>query len=305
MWAGITHEPITTKSIRDIVVFIILNINFTLFYFISETEWPSHWRDIPRSSADEDDSPKEPIGQRKTDKGLVGAATILASVALGFDIRTTNLNIYRTGELEMKRQESIASSQDDGYSQTNGDYAEEGTDEDTPPQSSTSTVQLLRGSDHRRSSSPAYLRQTSWQSFDDNITMRQNLQEFVDGPDEHAAASQQGEAQTSSTFHKGHRRTASADNNLSNLTHKRTPSDGSSPSLPSSRWDGSSSAVDPWSSPDSEVPRLQNPPQVPPRKISVGKYYGQVFILILKSVISQSKEQAEQTNIPTRRGRDL
>ena len=234
----------------------------------------AHWPQVgpARDNDDEDDSPKEPLGHRKTDKGLVGAATILASIALGFDIRTTNLSIYRTGELEMKRQESIASSQADSCTQTssvNGDFDED--DDDGPPPSAASTVQLLAGPGPRRSSSPAasqYLRQTSWQSFDDNLTMRPNSH-YVDGHSETPAQP----IESTPASHRGHRRTASADNNLSNLTHKRTPSDGSTPSFssfPSSRWEGGSSA-DPWSSPDSDVSRLPNPPQAPPRKISIGK----------------------------------
>ena len=219
---------------------------------------------------EDDDSPREPIGNRKTDKGLVGAATILASVALGFDIRTTNLSIYRTGELELKRQESIASSQADSCTQTsvNGEFDE---DEDGPPPSAASTVELLPRVVPRRSSSPGYLRQTSWTSFDDNLTMRHENSPLVDG---HGASHTTQPVDTApSASHKGHRRTASADNNLSNLAHKRTPSDGSTPSFssfPSSRWEGGSSA-DPWSSPDSDVSRLPNPPQAPPRKISIGK----------------------------------
>ncbi|XP_071788407.1 mitogen-activated protein kinase kinase kinase 9-like isoform X2 [Asterias amurensis] len=240
----------------------------------NETEWPTdlgmpkaHWRSVGPSTEDgesTDDSRTSPRNslkreRKRTRDGLCNVAAMLASVAVGFDIRTTSQ--YRQDETDYHRKGSSAS---ENYSRQ-GSLSFQHDLDDSPTMSSASTVRLISvtstDEDHKH-----YLRQGSWQGFSDSSTVLTIKQNPAFNDESKAPASSDPPLAAPKT----HRRTASADNNLSYLSHRRTPSDGSSPSYSSFtstvKWDG----TEPWSSPDSDVSRLPNPPQAPPRRISLG-----------------------------------
>lgn len=174
--------------------------------------------------------------KNRTNVGLCGAATILAAVAAGCDIRQFNLDIVRSGELEHRRSEFYR--QNSSHSGSfEGLWDNGGSVEDMT--STTNLIQL----------SPSRTKKQHKRSVD------------TDCHNSHRRSSQERETIQSSsgsnwTLNKptsSHRRTASADDTLDIMTHKRTPSDSSSPSsvFSTSDWE-------PWSSP---THRPNNPEQ--------------------------------------------
>ncbi|XP_038076025.1 mitogen-activated protein kinase kinase kinase 10-like [Patiria miniata] len=240
----------------------------------NEAEWPTdiglpkaHWPSVGPSTDDgesTDDSRTSPRNslkreRKRTTASLYTMTAMLASVAMGFDIRT--LNQSRQDELDFHHRKNSSASE--SYSRQ-GSLSFQHDPDDSPTMSRASTVRLISVTS-TNDDNKHYLRQGSWQGFVDsstNVTIKQNP--AFNGESKAVAPSEPVQ-----TAVKTHRRTASADNNLSYLSHKRTPSDSSSPSYSSFtstvKWDG----TDPWSSPESDVSRLPNPPQAPPRRISL------------------------------------
>ncbi|XP_022083042.1 mitogen-activated protein kinase kinase kinase 11-like [Acanthaster planci] len=239
-----------------------------------EAEWPTdlglpkaHWPSVGPSTDDgesTDDSRTSPRNslkreRKRTTASLYTMTAMLASVAVGFDIRT--LNQFRQDELDFRHRKNSSASE--SYSRQ-GSLSFQHDLDDSPSMSQASTVRLISvtstNDDHKH-----YLRQGSWQGFVDstsNLTIKQNP-----AYNEETKAMAPVEPVQAAT--KTHRRTASADNNLSYLSHKRTPSDSSSPSYSSFTSTVKYDGTDPWSSPESDVSRLPNPPQAPPRRISL------------------------------------
>lgn len=231
-----------------------------------------NWLDVgptPDQEGEDIHDPKRDSLRRKSSKpgmaetGLYGAAAILASVALGYDVRTTNLAIYQSGELEHRRKE----------------YAKQASADEVSTQTSDNDMNGLEDEDYLSISSTANLTK-NWVAApstgmwnDTNTTnnhqpppptqllVKQNPA-YLDHRD-----SLPNDEQPSPTV-RTHRRTASADDNLNSMRRTRTPSDSSTPST---KWD---STGDQWStcSPGSDVSSpFRSPPQVPPRRTSFGK----------------------------------
>lgn len=231
-----------------------------------------NWLDVgptPDQEGEDIHDPKRDSLRRKSSKpgmaetGLYGAAAILASVALGYDVRTTNLAIYQSGELEHRRKE----------------YAKQASADEVSTQTSDNDMNGLEDEDYLSISSTANLTK-NWVAApstgmwnDTNTTnnhqpppptqllVKQNPA-YLDHRD-----SLPNDEQPLPTV-RTHRRTASADDNLNSMRRTRTPSDSSTPST---KWD---STGDQWStcSPGSDVSSpFRSPPQVPPRRTSFGR----------------------------------
>ncbi|XP_063957543.1 mitogen-activated protein kinase kinase kinase 10-like, partial [Lytechinus pictus] len=228
-----------------------------------------YWPDVgptPNHEEEETHDPKRDSLRRKTSKpgmaemGLYGAAAILASVALGYDVRTTNLSIYQSGELEHRRKE----------------YAKQASADEVSTQTSDNDMNGLEDEDYLSMSSTSNLTK-NWVAAPQSTGMWNdtNATENHQPPSTQSIVKQNpayldhrdslpNENQPSPTV-RTHRRTASADDNLNSMRRTRTPSDSSTPST---KWD---STGDQWStcSPGSDVSSpLRNPPQVPPRRTS-------------------------------------
>ncbi|XP_071478494.1 mitogen-activated protein kinase kinase kinase 11-like [Diadema antillarum] len=228
--------------------------------------WPDVGPQLDPGAEENHDAKRDSL-RRKPSKpgmaemGLYGAAAILASVALGYDVRTTNLAIYQSGELEQRRKE----------------YAKQSSLDEVSTQTSENEINGLEDEDYISISSTSNLTKNwvaapaSTSVWDDtnngnhhlplqtHLTVKQNPA-FMDHRD-----SLPNNHQPSPSV-RTHRRTASADDNLSSMRRTRTPSDSSTPSCASNtRWDSASSPGSDLSSP------FRNAPLVPPRRTSFGR----------------------------------
>ncbi|XP_077996541.1 mitogen-activated protein kinase kinase kinase 9-like [Glandiceps talaboti] len=263
-----------------------------------ELGMPKHWKDIPQG---DDRSPSNTLqrAKKRTNIGLYGAAAILASVAVGFDIRTVNLQIYQSGALDKERDRfsPLTISDDENpedspmhrpafevdsakrNSQVNFDMVGA-----SPTPSASSTLRLIQGSPlSSEHSSPEHKKQDSSYSVFDHprtpITVKENaaftyrdeeetlkfndyatqvLQQHIN------QAQQQQQPQPPTPPVRSHRRTSS-EGSASSFSHKRTPSDSSSPIyVPSPRRDDTGT---PRNGTD-RSPGLRDPPPPPPRRSS-------------------------------------
>lgn len=201
--------------------------------------------------------------QKRTNIGLWGAATILAAVAAGCDIRQSRLSIVRSGELEARRSELYRqnSSQTD-CSETSPFESDNVWDNGDTVESMTSTTNLIQLSP--KGSRKQHKRHQA-QDMNYDISVRRGSSDRPQDSYQSSVGSNWTLLNKSST--SIHRRTHSADDTLdSAMMHKRTPSDSSSPSSVFSAGDWDTRERDPWSSP-THRPAPQ-PTQSPRRGIS-------------------------------------
>ncbi|KAJ8044424.1 Mitogen-activated protein kinase kinase kinase 10 [Holothuria leucospilota] len=165
--------------------------------------------------------------QKRTNIGLWGAATILAAVAAGCDIRQSRLSIVRSGELEARRSELYRqnSSQTD-CSETSPFESDSVWDNGDTVESMTSTTNLIQLSP--KGSRKQHKRHQA-QDMNYDISSRRGSSDRPQDSYQSSVGSNWTLLNKSST--SIHRRTHSADDTLdSAMMHKRTPSDSSSPS---------------------------------------------------------------------------
>ncbi|XP_070578982.1 mitogen-activated protein kinase kinase kinase 9-like isoform X2 [Ptychodera flava] len=261
-----------------------------------ELGMPKHWKDIPQG---EDRSPSSTLQKykKRTNIGLFGAAAILASVAIGFDIRTVNLQIYQSGALDKERERFNPTNVVDEDNHDGAPRHNEGFEEGSPRVGAKLNYNVVGASPTPSSSSTQRLIQTSPLSSEHSSPehKKQELQLVFDHPatpttvKENAAftyrdeeetlkfsdatnqvlqqqirqAQQQHRPQRPKPPARTHRRTSSEGSSAS-FTLKHSPSDNSGPSfLPSPRRD------------DPNMPRngtersaFPDPPPRPPRRSS-------------------------------------
>ncbi|XP_033106346.1 mitogen-activated protein kinase kinase kinase 9-like [Anneissia japonica] len=257
-----------------------------------EDGWPEelfapkpHWKDVQKEPDSEESNEHSKLSSRnsspnesrkRTNIGLYGAAAILSSVALGFDIRRTNLSIYQSGMLEqMKDNNGSLRARHLSESSDPGPYQEYDDDESdyTSDFSVASTIRLIPTSDHSSGRSTPH-RQDSYPGFDSshskNKPIRYSMGDFTIGEPSHStpreinrySMSDATLLQQEQNVKKTHRRTASADDNLNTITptYRRTSSNDSILTTKN----------DPWTNNHPELTRLPTPPQPPPRRTSFG-----------------------------------
>ncbi|XP_071962882.1 mitogen-activated protein kinase kinase kinase 10-like [Antedon mediterranea] len=260
-----------------------------------EDGWPEelfapkpHWKDVRKEpESDEGSNGHSKLSGRnsardenrkRTNIGLYGAATILSSVALGFDIRRTNLSIYQSGMLDQmkdnnQRTRHTSESSDPGQY---GYYDDDDESDYTSDFSIASTVRLIpsdnqssgRSTPHRQDSYPVFSPTSS-----KNKNIRYSMGDFTIGKPAETTSSRENNRysmsdatilqQEQKAAKKTHRRTASADDNLNTITPTYSRRTSSNDSILTNK-------NDPWTNNHPELTRLPTPPQPPPRRTSLG-----------------------------------
>ncbi|XP_002731591.2 mitogen-activated protein kinase kinase kinase 9-like [Saccoglossus kowalevskii] len=249
-----------------------------------EDEWPDelgmpkHWKDIPQ---DDRDSPSNTLRavKRRTEIGLYGAAAILASVAIGFDIRGVNLAIYQSGSVDQERErfspvtvlDNDATGTDQRPSSFIGGSSRMPYDAigASPTLSASSTARLIQLSPiSSENSSPDFKRQESYTVFDPQktpVTVKENAAfAYKDEPtlkfvNDVAAQFNYAQPKPQPPV-RSHRRTSS-DGSIGSF---KTPSDASGPIFVPTRKE---EVINAGNGTDMS-PRFPDPPLPPPRRSS-------------------------------------